>query len=102
MADFTIAIALWDGVEELDFAGPYEVLTAWARARANVRSPCGPLPSATEPITCAHGLRVLPDVSWDDVGAFDLLVLPGGDTRPLQADESFLERMRTLARVRGR
>ena len=31
MDEFTIAIALWDGVEELDFAGPYEVLTAWAR-----------------------------------------------------------------------
>ena len=24
MDEFTIAIALWDGVEELDFAGPYE------------------------------------------------------------------------------
>ena len=31
MEEFTIAIALWDGVEELDFAGPYEVLTAWSR-----------------------------------------------------------------------
>ena len=29
--NFKIAIELWDGVEELDFAGPYEVLTAWAR-----------------------------------------------------------------------
>ena len=26
MDEFTIGIALWDGVEELDFAGPYEVL----------------------------------------------------------------------------
>jgi hypothetical protein len=30
MEEFAIAIALWDGVEELDFAGPYEV-TAWSR-----------------------------------------------------------------------
>src|SRR5215470_6391950 len=30
MSDFTIGIGIWDGVEELDFAGPYEVLTAWA------------------------------------------------------------------------
>ncbi len=97
MDEFTIAIALWDGVEELDFAGPYEVLTAWARQSERpitVRTAA----SSTEPITCSHGLRVLPDVSWDDVGALDLLVLPGGDTRPLQADESFLERMRATAR----
>jgi hypothetical protein len=29
--DFNVAVYLWDGVEELDFAGPYEVLAAWAR-----------------------------------------------------------------------
>ena len=37
---------------------------------------------STEPVTCSHGLRVLPDVAWADVGALDLLVLPGGSTRP--------------------
>ena len=97
MDEFRIAIALWDGVEELDFAGPYEVLTAWARQSERpitVRTAA----NSTEPVTCAHGLRVLPDVSWDEIGKLDLLVLPGGDTRPLQADDSFLERMRATAR----
>ena len=98
MDEFTIAIALWDGVEELDFAGPYEVLdrmgaderTPDQRADGRVVDRC---------VRCSHGLRVMPDSSWDDVGKLDLLVLPGGDTRPLQADETFLERMRTLAAV---
>ena len=31
MSETTIAIGIWDGVEELDFVGPYEVLTAWAQ-----------------------------------------------------------------------
>jgi transcriptional regulator GlxA family with amidase domain len=39
----------------------------------------------------------VPDVSWDDVGRLDLLVLPGGDTRPLQGDDAFLDRMRSIA-----
>src|SRR5262245_12948816 len=96
MDEFRIAIALWDGVEELDFAGPYEVLTAWSRMSERpitVRT----VAASTETVHCAHDLKVLPDTSWDDLGAIDVLVLPGGDTRPLQADDAFLERMRTLA-----
>ena len=96
MDEFTIAIALWDGVEELDFAGPYEVLTAWARMSERpitVRT----VSQVAEPVRCAHDLMVVPDSTWEDIGKLDLLVLPGGDTRPLQAEESFLERMRSLA-----
>jgi transcriptional regulator GlxA family with amidase domain len=96
MDEYTIAIALWDGVEELDFAGPYEVLTAWARMSErpiSVRT----VASSSDAVRCSHDLKVVPDSTWEDVGKLDLLVLPGGDTRPLQADESFLERVRTLA-----
>ena len=92
---YEIAVALWDGVEELDFAGPYEVLTQWGRdseREIRVRT----VADAPE-IRCSHGLRVLADATWDEVGALDLLVLPGGDTRPLQADERFLQRLRDLA-----
>jgi transcriptional regulator GlxA family with amidase domain len=42
-------------------------------------------------------LRVVPDTTWGEGERFDLFLLPGGDTRPLQADEGFLERMRGLA-----
>jgi transcriptional regulator GlxA family with amidase domain len=48
-------------------------------------------------VRCSHDLKVVPDTSWDDLGEIDLLVLPGGDTRPLQADERFLGRMRERA-----
>jgi transcriptional regulator GlxA family with amidase domain len=97
MDEFTISIALWDGVEELDFAGPYEVLTAWARESErpiSVRT----VAQTSDVVTCAHGLKVLPDTTWDEVGDVDLFVLPGGDTRPLQGDEAFLERVRERAR----
>jgi transcriptional regulator GlxA family with amidase domain len=96
METFNVAIELWDGVEELDFAGPYEVLTAWARDSERpitVRT----VADSTEPIRCSHGLRVVPDVNWEEVGELDLFVLPGGDSRPLVADELFLQRVRDLA-----
>jgi len=96
MDDLAIAVVLWDGVEELDFAGPYEVLTAWARESdrdISVRT----VAESTEPVRCSHGLRVLPDVAWRDLGDIDVLVLPGGDSRPLVADDAFVQRMRDLA-----
>jgi transcriptional regulator GlxA family with amidase domain len=96
MDEFRIAIALWDGVEELDFAGPFEVLTAWSRMSErpiSVRT----VASSAAAVRCSHDLRVVPDTTWADVGKLDLLVLPGGDTRPLQADDGFLERLRGVA-----
>jgi transcriptional regulator GlxA family with amidase domain len=96
MAAYAIGIWLWDGVEELDFAGPYEVLTAWARSSERditVRT----VAESTQPVTCSHGLRVLPDVAWSDVGRLDLFLLPGGDTRTLQGSDAFLQRVRDLA-----
>ena len=88
--DYRIAIALWDGVEELDFAGPYEVLAAWARFSERAIGVQTVAESAA-PITCAHGLRVLADSTWDDVGRIDLLVLPGGNTEPVRDDDGFVQ-----------
>jgi transcriptional regulator GlxA family with amidase domain len=94
MSAFEIGVALFDGVEELDFAGPYEVLTAWSRFTdrdVRVRT------VADGEVTCAHGLRVVPDVGWGDVDRLDVLVMPGGDVRAVAADEAFVGRMRDLA-----
>jgi transcriptional regulator GlxA family with amidase domain len=94
MTTYEIGVALFDGVEELDFAGPYEVLTAWARfTERDIRVRT----IADGQVTCAHGLRVLPDVGWGDAGKLDLLVMPGGDTRAVAADEPFVARLRGLA-----
>ena len=96
MSERTIAVAVWDGVEELDFAGPYEVLTAWAAGAENGTRVVTVGESAAE-VRCAHGLRVVPDTTWSDVGDVDVLVLPGGNSRPQLEDERFLERLRGMA-----
>jgi transcriptional regulator GlxA family with amidase domain len=85
----SIGIALFDGAEELDWAGPWEVLSYWSRykpedgievftvARDNSR-----------PIECGKGLRVLADHSWDSAPEIDVLVYPGGDgTRAQVGDD---------------
>ena len=96
MDEFRIAIALWNGVEELDFAGPYEVLTAWSRMSErpiSVRA----VAANRDAVTCAHGLTIVPDTSLDQLGKVDLFVMPGGDTRPLLDDAAFVARVRNTA-----
>ena len=93
-----IAIALFDEVEELDFAGPWEVLTYWAREVAPPGSSVVTVASSLDPITAAKGLRVLPDETWTQLGAVDVLILPGGwGTRALMHDASTLELLRAYA-----
>jgi transcriptional regulator GlxA family with amidase domain len=95
MDTYEIAIWIWSGVEELDFAGPYEVLTAWARAserEISVRT----VAASAEPVTCSHGLRVIPDLAWADLGKVDLFLHPGGQTASLLADEQWLQRVREV------
>jgi transcriptional regulator GlxA family with amidase domain len=94
MTDYSIAIWIWDGVEELDFAGPYETLTAWARYVADERTiTVRTVARSTDPVTCSHGLRVIPDVGIDDLGEVDLFLHPGGRVDSLLADETHLARL---------
>ena len=93
-----VGVALFDGAEELDWAGPWEVLSYWSRykpeddievftvARDNSR-----------PILCAKGLRVLADYSWASAPRIDVLVYPGGrGTRAQIGDEEVREWVRSI------
>jgi transcriptional regulator GlxA family with amidase domain len=93
-----IGIALFDGAEELDWAGPWEVLAAWAEQWPDDGVRVFTLARGDSPITCAKGLRVLPDETWETVPALDVLVYPGGrGTRRELADEAVLEWIRGIA-----
>lgn len=94
-----IAIALFDDAEELDFAGPWEVLSYWAREVAQTDAEVFTVAESLDPIRAAKGLRVLPDRAWADAGDIDVLVVPGGigTRRLLGAEEPLLERLRGLS-----
>jgi transcriptional regulator GlxA family with amidase domain len=91
-----IAIAVFEGVEELDFVGPWEVLAAW-------RDLCPDdvevvlVGESSEPVACAKGMRVVPHTTWSDLGEVDVLVYPGGrGTRGQLGDETIRARLRAL------
>ena len=94
----TIGVALFEGAEELDWAGPWEVLAAWAEQWPDDGVRVFTLAREAGPITCAKGLRSLPDETWETAPPLDVLVYPGGrGTRPELADEAVLDWIRGLA-----
>ena len=89
-------MCLFEGAEELDWAGPYEVLAAWAQLWPDDGVEVFTVADATE-VRCAKGLRVLPDHTWATAPP-DVLVFPGGvGTRREREDETTLGRLRDLA-----
>jgi transcriptional regulator GlxA family with amidase domain len=91
-----VAIAVFDGAEELDFVGPWEVLAAWRYLHPGEVSVCL-VGDTLEPVSCAKGLRVLPETTWDDLGEVDALVYPGGSgTRARLGDDGVRQRLRAM------
>jgi transcriptional regulator GlxA family with amidase domain len=92
-----IAIALFEGAEELDWAGPWEVLAAWAQGWPDDGVEVFTVAREDGPVTSAKGLRVLPDHTWTSAPPVDVLVYPGGaGTRRELADEAVLDWLRAL------
>ncbi len=74
MADVTAEILLFDGFDELDAIGPYEVLENGREAGASLEVRLVTLEDDGL-VAASHGLRVEPDGTLGDP---DLLVVPGG------------------------
>jgi transcriptional regulator GlxA family with amidase domain len=77
-----VGVLLFDGAEELDYSGPYEVFSVANRVAAQSGLP-RPFDLITigehaGPVESAGGLRVLPDIAMDQSLEIDLLLVPGG------------------------
>jgi len=72
----TIAILLFDGAEEMDFVGPWEVFAAAIEGMSGERVLT--VAERTEPILCEKGMRVIPDCSYDTAPPIDVVPVPGG------------------------
>jgi transcriptional regulator GlxA family with amidase domain len=96
MSTIRVAIAVFEGAEELDFVGPWEVLAAW-RFLYPEDIEVVLVGEDDAPVTCAKGMRVLADTSWDRLGHVDVLVYPGGrGTRAQLGDDRIRSRLRRL------
>jgi transcriptional regulator GlxA family with amidase domain len=110
MSKLAVGIFIFDDVEVLDFAGPFEVFSRTrtvpgaASRRTDESAPFHTFTVARSraAITAIGGLRVLPEFPWGDAPKIDILVIPGGfGTRALLNDEPVLAWIRdTAARSR--
>lgn len=80
----TIGIFLFDGVEVLDFAGPYEVFTTASRLYRRDNEHATELFGVVtvgrtgEPVRAHAGLLLTPDHTFSSCPGVDVLVVPGG------------------------
>lgn len=98
-----LGIVVFDEVEVLDFCGPFEVFSVTRlneEQRQQEPSPFDVLLVAQfdRPITTTGGMKVLPDITFDNCPSLDILVVPGGwGTRSEMKNETLLSFVRTHA-----
>lgn len=81
----TSGILLFDGAEELDYAGPWEVLTMARRSRDER---VVTIAESLDPVRSAKGLRVLADHTLADAPVLDVLIVPGGKGTRREVDNA--------------
>jgi transcriptional regulator GlxA family with amidase domain len=90
----TTGIVLFDGAEELDFVGPWEVFTMGRLAGDHVVM----IAERDAPVACAKGMRVLPDHTFEDAPPLDVVVVPGGHGRKVErSNPVMLDYLRRVA-----
>lgn len=82
-------ILLFNQAEELDFVGPWEMLTMW-RMAANGPENCLLVSQSLDPVVCAKGMSVNPHVTFAECPALDYLLVPGGQGTRQEVDNPVL------------
>jgi transcriptional regulator GlxA family with amidase domain len=84
MKKYSVGIFLFDDVEVLDFAGPFEVFSVTSQLNNYEPFSVFTISETGEEINAVNGLNILPDFSFEDHPDIDILIIPGGDgTREL-------------------
>ncbi|MGH8198860.1 MAG: DJ-1/PfpI family protein [Steroidobacteraceae bacterium] len=81
-----VGVVMFNGVEPIDYAGPYET---FAQAGFSVVT----VSADGKPVT-GMGLKVAPDYSFANAPQFDVLVVPGGDVGGAAHDKALLDFIR--------
>jgi transcriptional regulator GlxA family with amidase domain len=74
----TIGVLLFDGVEELDAVGPWEVLAGWTQSFPEDGWTVSCLSRDGKPVTAAQGLVIGAHDAWNSAPSCSVLVHPGG------------------------
>jgi len=78
-----LGIVIFEGIEVLDFCGPFEVFSVTRLNEERRREEPSPfeillLSQFSQPVTTTGGMKVLPDFTFEDCPPLDILVVPGG------------------------
>ena len=96
----TVAILVFDEVEVLDFAGPFEVFAVTDELRGHAAFNVVTVSQDGGPVRARNGLRVLPAHSFGDCPPPAILVVPGGfGTRALLRDEVVIKWIQSRSRA---
>jgi transcriptional regulator GlxA family with amidase domain len=97
-----VGILVFDDVEVLDLAGPFEVLSV--ASRLAVRRGLADAPpfevvvvGRSPSVTARGGLQIVPGFTLDDAPDLDVLIVPGGLTDDVEGDPAVIDWVRRRA-----
>ena len=76
----TVGVLLFPQVEELDFVGPFEILSYINKIRPESTKVLL-IAETAEPVKAFNGMKIIPDVTMANCPQLDILVAPGGKGR---------------------
>ena len=89
-----IGSLLFEGVDQIDLTGPFEVLSRLPNATCRVYA------KSLSPVRDVNGLRLMADATLRDAPILDVLHVPGGrGQEALMADEEVLGWLRSFPSV---
>ena len=89
----SVGMVLFPNVTQLDVTGPYEVFARMPATKVHL------VAATLAPIRSEHGLRIVPDVTFDTVPPLDVICVPGGmGVNVAMEDEALLEFLQLQAR----
>jgi len=95
-----VGIVIFDDVEVLDFCGPFEVFSVTRQFEHRRREEASPfevmlVAHRMSAVTTTGGMKVIPDVTFENCPPLDILVVAGGwGTRALMHDQIMLSFVR--------
>lgn len=102
---YSVGIFVFDNVEVLDFAGPYEVFTTASRVyeKQNLLSSTTPFEVCTigktkEPVRARAGLKIDPDFDFKTHQNIDVLLVPGGVITEVLKDASVINWITSISK----
>ena len=88
----SVGLVLFDGATQLDLTGPYEVFARMPNAKVWL------IASSLAPVRTEWGMTIVPDATYEDAPALDLLCVPGGWSVNARLED---ERLLAFLRSRG-